>query len=474
MSRPLGWTLAAGASVAGVVAACWWQPVTRAAARPPAIVLDGVTLLTPGLARLEHRRIVVRGDRIAEISGSSRPAETGGRFVLPGLIDMHVHFPPRIPATLVDLWSTLLLLHGVTTIREVGSLDGSGFALRRQIARGDRIGPRIFACGPVLDGDPPTWPIARAVTSAAEAERLVEELFARGADCIKVYDGLPAELRAATRSAAQRRGLPLVGHMPRGGGWEEHGLDDIQHLCHPRCGDLADEDLAELVRRSAQDGVAHTPTLVVLAGQALLYAFAAQVDAHPYRLLPRFWREALWHPDRAIGFVPAPAGHDVALREQKRAAVEGMERLVRRLHEGGVRLHVGTDPIQPFVVPGASVHRELELLVESGLDVEEALAAATWVAGESLGKPGLGRLEVGAPADLIVLREDPTRKLANLLTIEAVVADGRWYPVEALRSALKTEQSYFERAAVDLPLRALAHGAMRISRSSYARAGTLQ
>jgi adenine deaminase len=101
---------------------------------------------------------------------------------------------------------------------------------------------------------------------------------------------------------------------------------------------------------------------------------------------------------------------------------------------------------------------------ESGLSAEEALAAATWVAGDSLGVEGLGRIEVGAPADLLVLREDPTRDLRALRTIEAVIADGRLYRIDELRAALAAQRRYLECPVVALPLRAVARAGFQAAR----------
>jgi imidazolonepropionase-like amidohydrolase len=146
-----------------------------------------------------------------------------------------------------------------------------------------------------------------------------------------------------------------------------------------------------------------------------------------------------------------------------------MQELVRRLHARGVRIYAGTDPIQPFVVPGASLHRELRLLIDSGLSIEEALAAATWVAGDSLGVSGLGKLEVGAPADLLVLREDPTRDLDALTTIEEVIAGGRVYSIESLRRELAQARAHLDQPMVDLPLRAAARIGFAIASRSWNR-----
>jgi predicted amidohydrolase len=109
----------------------------------------------------------------------------------------------------------------------------------------------------------------------------------------------------------------------------------------------------------------------------------------------------------------------------------------------------GTDPFNPFVVPGASLHEELALFVAAGFTAEEAWAAATWQAGEALGHPEIGRLEAGAPADLLLFREDPTRTLAALATLEAVIAGGRLYPRAVLDAAVEASRAYFARPPID-------------------------
>jgi imidazolonepropionase-like amidohydrolase len=139
--------------------------------------------VTPGLARVEHRRLIADGGRIVAIEPSSQ-SSAPHRYLLPGLIDMHIHLPPRFAPGLVDLFGSLLLMHGITAIREVGSIDGQAFALARQIEEGRRPGPRVAPCGPVLDGDPPGWPIAQVIHDRGEGESVTRDLAARGARCI--------------------------------------------------------------------------------------------------------------------------------------------------------------------------------------------------------------------------------------------------------------------------------------------------
>jgi imidazolonepropionase-like amidohydrolase len=443
----------AGAVMVALVTTTLWPP-QAAVPSPSERILDHVTLMTPGVGHLRNQRLVVAEGRIESIEPSAA-SDTAQRYVLPGLIDMHVHLPPRLAPGLVDLFGLLFLAHGVTTVREVGSLDDQGFEVARQFANGERAGPRVFGCGRILDGDPPAFPIARVVQREAAAAPAARELAARGASCIKVYEGISAAALAGIVRAAKAARLPVVGHLTSALPLTEQALDDVQHVCFPRCESATPEEIEEFVRASAQRGMANTPTLVVFEGQAIL-AGAGDTTGRglPYDLMPAFWRETLWRP---------------IARHGNSNLLASMQELVRRLHARGVRIYAGTDPIQPFVVPGASLHRELRLLIDSGLSIEEALAAATWVAGDSLGVSGLGKLEVGAPADLLVLREDPTRDLDALTTIEEVIAGGRVYSVESLRRELAQARAHLDQPMVDLPLRAAARIGFAIASRSWNR-----
>jgi imidazolonepropionase-like amidohydrolase len=213
----------------------------------------------------------------------------------------------------------------------------------------------------------------------------------------------------------------------------------------------------QIVAASRDLGIAHTPTLVV--GERLLgmQDYAALRESTDAKLLPRFYRDVIWSPRDGIPVLrrlePAdfPVLRDAAAREL---------RLVKRLFDAGVRIHAGSDTQNPFVVPGASLHRELRLLVAAGLEPEQALAAATRVPGEFLRRPGLGRLEPGAPADLLIFRADPTRSLDALDSLEAVVADGRLYTRSDLDAQLARYRSHFDGALYDVVSVALVRRAL--------------
>ncbi len=432
----------------------WWsvQPPRLEVPRRRELVFADVTVVNPGEERSPGRTVVVRGERIARVTdfepGDARRGEEErfrGAYVLPGLVDVHVHLPPAIAVGQLELFSLLFLAHGVTAIRETGSFGGASFEIRRRIRDGELAGPRIFSCGPFLDGDPPVWPVARIVRDGAEARAAVEDLAASGADCVKVYSQMSADALAGVHEAAARFGLPVIGHLPVAVPFSDTRVAEIQHVCDPRCGELDLDRVEEIVRTAVDANLAHTPTLVVYAQQKGRDEYPQQMREPAAQLLPRFWREVIWNPEYELGYDSREVEARPGYAERHAAMVAMIRTTVRRLHEEGVTVLVGTDPINPFVVPGASLHRELELLVEVGFTSDEAWRAATRRAGEALGEPGLGRVREGAPADLLVFERDPTRDLGALATLTAVVANGRFYSKEELDRVVASQLDHFDR-----------------------------
>lgn len=435
--------------VALLVAAAWlWSRI-----RPPHLdvpargaTLAGVTVVNPGQGRRPGCTIQIEGSRIRSIddagaaSGTSAGTDApgtrrfAGDYVLPGLIDMHVHHPPATPLGDVEHFALLFLTYGVTTVRDTGNFDGTIFRTRQRIRDGEFPGPRIFACGPILDGDPPFWPGSRVVRTAEEARAAVRELSAARADCVKTYENLSPELLAAIRDAAKLYDLPVIGHVPKGLTFGNAGIPEVQHLTgvvapgHK----LSRGDIESIVTTSAALGISHTPTLVFLERAAELTDYKHELDVPEAQLLPRYYREILWNPrfDRRLRGL-SPADWD-ALRETLRNS----KRIVQALHESGVSVYLGTDTMNPFIVPGASLQEEMREFLDAGFTLEEVWSTATRQAGEALRTPMLGTIAAGAPADLLVFRADPTASLDALSTLEAVVADGRLYPREVLDAAL--------------------------------------
>lgn len=423
------------------------------------IVLDGVTVINPGRPPQPGRRVVVEGGRIARIEAADQGAggSYAGTYVLPGLTDMHVHLPVEIYLRQAELFGYLFLLHGVTTVRDMGSFDGSSLVYRERVRRGEFAGPRIFACGPIVDGDPPLWPSSKVARNPDEGRAVVEELAALNVDCIKAYNNLTAETLAAIREAAHAKGLPVVGHVPLRVPYEQALLDDAQHLIgaagKPPQGATSraevlspwltiDKDQFALVTRTVLDhDLANTPTLVALEQLATVenYEIARRSDAAA--LLPSYFSDVMWNPRVGLPMLRAMDTDDyAAIRHSRSARLQ----MVRVLSAAGARLHLGTDVQVPFVVPGTSLHQEMKLFLEAGVPLDQIWIYGTRGAAEALRVPDHGEIHEGAPADLLVFREDPSKSLTALATLEAVVAQGRFYPMATLRAGLEQYGRHYQ------------------------------
>jgi imidazolonepropionase-like amidohydrolase len=423
------------------------------------VVLDGVTVVNPGKRPEPGRRIVVEGGRITRIEASGAHADGAyaGMYVLPGLTDMHVHLPVEIYLRQGELFGFLFLAHGVTTVRDMGSFDGSSLVYRERVRRGEFAGPRIFACGPIVDGDPPLWPNSKIARNPEEGRAVVEELAATRVDCIKVYNGLGAETLAAIRAAAHERGLPVVGHVPLRVPYEQALLDDAQHLFGaagpPPAGATSraevlspwltiDKDQFSLIARTARDhDLANTPTLVALDQLATVENYEFARGSTVGRLLPSYFRDVMWNPKIGLPVLRTMTEEDYAAI---RASRDARFQMVRILAVAGTRLHLGTDVQIPFVAPGASLLAEMRLFLEAGVPLDEIWVYGTRGAAEALRTPDHGEIRVGAPADLLVFREDPTQSLSALETKEAVVAQGRLYPMATLRAGMERYFRHYE------------------------------
>ena len=430
-----------------------WIAIRPARAQPApareALRLGPLTLVEPGHGRRAGARLWIRDGVLAGAADApvdEPPGAFAGHYVLPGLTDMHVHMPMTGLPDDAAHSLFLLLAHGVTQARILGGTSPEETAtLRNAIAGGTLAGPRLFSCGPFLDGPSPVLPGARVLRSADEARAAVDDLVARGVDCVKPYDRLDRETALAVRDAAKRHGIPVVGHTPQALTLAETHWDDVQHLrgVHPAFEDEAmayphflgawrrmdEARTREVIDIARRHGMAFTPTLSAIQGTLSARRWNAWRTGPVMSLQAPHLRDGIWSAE--VGFNPvrfmAPAEFDVV-----ETALVRMQRTVLALHRAGIALHTGTDANAPNVVPGASLHEELALLVRAGLSPEEALALSTRDSPRFLGIARAGELRVGVPANLVVFREDPTRDVAALATLVAVVADGRLYTREEL------------------------------------------
>jgi imidazolonepropionase-like amidohydrolase len=431
---------------------------------------------------LEGRDVFVEDGRIAAVEPAGEilvdpntPVVDGtGKFLTPGLADMHVH-----------VWSESDLLpyvaNGVTLVRNMwgGPIT---LAMRDRAARGEIVGPCIVTAGKLVDGDPPIWGNASGVaTTPEEAVALMDEQKAGGYDFLKVYSRLEADVFEAIVAYSKEIDFPFAGHVPSAVPLERalrSGMTSIEHLdgwdkatwvaegyltrqeasdftarrramarLAPRLhsGEVTWEEVfdperrAELAALAAEAGVWNVPTFAV---NKRIFTSRRQAEAEFERPEMRYISpsiRAMWNPST-----------DFRLKNLTDDKLEVMQvffesnlATVAALHEAGAPLLAGTDAPNPFVLHGFALHEELAFFVEAGLSPYETLLTATRAPAEFLGETDeFGTVDVGKRADLVLVDADPLEDVAAMKRIDGVVLAGRWMP----------------RAELDDLLDALAHG----------------
>ena len=439
---------------------------TSAVLRDTAFV--GVNVLSMAedeVAAVPDQTVLVSGGVIARVGNRDQVSvpetftvvEGAGKYLMPGLADMHVHLEYFDDPRVLDLF----LANGVTTVR---NMDGRPYILewRDRIARREWPGPRIHTAGPILDGDPPLRGDNLAIESAGEARRAVRDQKAAGYDFLKVYTNISAEAYAVVLETARGNGLPVAGHVPRGVDVEDaliSGIRSIEHITE--LGDLVEAedspfrngwhwsklylgvpvDTTSFARAAglvADSRVWIVPTIVqadrAIAPSATIDAWLAEPEfAYIAARRRRIWQSLVARSLERMD------GEDWALVEAGRSNRLG---LVNSLHDAGAALLLGTDTPNPFVVPGFSVHDELANLEAAGIDRGRILALATREAAVFLETDSeVGTVEVGKVADLILLDDSPLESLDVLRRPAGVMVGGAWLPSETLADALDAIRS---------------------------------
>ncbi len=401
-----------------------------------------------------------------------------GRFVLPGLIDMHAHvtiMPLADDGTASgDATSSVkgtssaidhkaskqvlatLLAFGITTVRNPAAPAADGVALRQQVSAGDLLGPRILTAGDALARTAPTFGPFVATPDDVTIRQEIQRQAKLGVDYIKVYSSLSPELIASAIDEAHRAGKPVIGHLQRTTWTEaaELGIDAITHGAPWSAAYLPQDDrdgyrgnlrdrltwlervdfdgpeIQAMIAALAEHHVVVDPTLI--AYQTKFFADDPRHTENPeLHLAPELSRD-LWQRHSFVGDWTAD---DFA---RAHAAWPRVLELTKRLYDGGVLLTAGSDLPNPWVIPGVSLHQELQLLAKAGIPPIEVLKIATHNAAVALGlEADLGSVEVGKIADLVVLAADPTVLLKNTRAISHIFQAGRYIDPSAVLSSLE-------------------------------------
>lgn len=402
---------------------------SSAASRPVAFV-DVTVLPMDGGPALRDHTVLVAGDRITAIAPTAAitfPADATqvngrGKFLMPGLAEMHGHNPPpgSSPQYIADTYF-LFLANGVTTVRSMLGWPGQ-LELRDKVRSGELLGPNLHLAGPSFSGQSTPGPDV--------AVRRVREQKAEGWDLLKVHPGLSRATYDAMAATAREVGIDFAGHIPADVGLFhaiEQGQRTIDHLdgyiesLKGDAGPLDPTALSEAVRRTREAGIAVIPTMELW--EAILGADEpAEVFGRPeLKYLPpalvQQWKNGYEQRRAAKNFDAAKA----------RLVAANRKVLLKALADGGVPILFGTDAPQIFSVPGFSIHREAAAMESVGMSRRAILESATSAVGVH-GKAwdNFGTVTVGARADLLLLEANPLEDLGALARRAGVMVRGRW------------------------------------------------
>jgi len=433
---------------------------TGAQVGAPTTAFTNVTVIPLDRERaIADQTVIVRGDRIVAITPSAAakiPADAAridgrGKFLMPGMAEMHAHIPGGQAATEADMQRTLLLFaaNGVTTIR--GMLgEPRHLPLRDAVAKGAVIGPTIFTSGVSFS--------ANTTKSLDAAVKMVQDQKAAGYDLLKIHPGVPRDVFDAVAAEADKLGMRFSGHVPADVGLERalaakfHSIDHIDGFFEYAVRQDAPVDrsdpgffgvnfaahldparLAKAVAATRQAGVWIVPTQGLLEifmsmdspeqlakGPGVEYMPAAQVAA--------------WTKQRQ-GFMAQPG----FTRENNERFLQERRALLKALHDAGVDILLGSDAVQTFSVPGFSIFNEMQAMARSGMTPYDIyVTGGPNVARFFNREKEVGTVTVGKIADLVLVDADPLATVANFEKQTGTMLRGRWYPRADLLAKART------------------------------------
>ncbi len=397
---------------------------------------------------LRNKNVYIKDGKISSIKDShldkkvsSHVIDGSGKYLMPGMINMHTHLGDH-PKDLI-----LYLTNGITTIRNMWGYEGFRFKqwlfgtrvfhhldVKRKVESGELIGPRIFTAGPILDGEEPFLPNylpQHALSDYTQIKKVIDDQVEKGYDFIKIYSLLSKQNFDDIMAVADHHGIDVVGHVPDDAGLEHvltSKIRSIEHLygfINPYKPELnvAKHDLNRLAHLAANHDIWNCPTLIAherLANIGMRDAFEHEDQmkyvSNKQRKGMRFLQNA---SQKVYDKKGLKSNHDY---------MDQLYDIVMKLKSEGAGLLLGTDKALPYVVSGFSEHHEMQLLSQAGLSNYEIIQIATVNAAKCLRQEHqLGTVEVGKVADLILTEENPLEDLSTIKQHHGVMKEGVWY-----------------------------------------------
>lgn len=442
----------------------------QSVAQSRSLVFTHATIIdTAGGSLKSDATLVIAGNRIVALGKTGRVSvptgaqvvDATGKFIIPGLWDMHFHSPEDRQAR--EIFLPLALANGVTGVRHMFGSE-SLLKQRAEVRSGTLLGPRMIIGSPVVDGPQPMWDTSISVADETAGRQAVRTLKQRGYDFVKVYQFLPREVYFAIADEARKRGIAFGGHVPfsvSAAEASDAGQKSFEHIFGVTLACSAQEaslrpSLAEAAARVGKDFAPHMELFIRNESEPL----ASYNEQKAATLFARLAANGTYAVPTLVLHRSLASGADPAFRNDPR--LKYMPPSIRQLFDwelkfftsyrpvyerlllttgamrrAGVKVLAGTDTFNAYCFPGFSLHDELELFVQTGFTPLEALQTATLNPARYLNlSTSLGTIEKGKIADLILLDANPLDSIGNTRKIAAVVTDGRYLPKESLQKML--------------------------------------
>jgi hypothetical protein len=441
---------------------------------PEALIFTNVNVVSTRHGGIEPNvTVVIKHGRISAIAKLGFVAQgrdiqiinANGKYLIPGLWDMHVHSAFISPAWDERVIYPLYIVNGVTGVRDMGGDPDLLERRRKRIDGGELLGPHLVLAGPFLAGGKSDQQTISANTPE-EAGRAVDAVRNRGLDFVKILSNIPRDSYFAIANESAKQKIPFVGHVPYSVSAREAaaaGQKSIEHLtgillaCSSREEELRAQELTALANRDYAAYEKLAAQAMATYDPAKAHTLFLQIaQSNTWQVPTLVWTQASsriddpnLEADARLKYVPASVRaqwNPAKLREKtspeelaslKTEAARDVE-LANVMHSAGVQFMAGTDGPDPFVFPGFSLHDELEWLVKSGFTPLQALQTATFNPAlflTTLDKYGVA--EVGRVADLVLLDANPLQDIHNTRKIFAVTVGGKYYSREALDEMLQ-------------------------------------
>jgi imidazolonepropionase-like amidohydrolase len=393
------------------------------------VILEGASLIDgTGSPPRNDSVVVIKDERILTVTdkGSyttypkdSEIVNLTGRFLIPGLFDMHAHVAGVLDSsynqTISENTLKALLDNGITTIRNPGGPTKESVALRDAVAAGQIKGPQIFTAGRLINGLPfPTRFVETIANTEAEVREEVKRQADADVDYVKLYVGLYPNLVKTAIDEAHNQGIKVIGHLYLTS-WTDAANLGIDALTHgvPVSPFLLSKDKREIFIENGRGPFDH-------------FLWLNLVDLNSTKINEMI--NAL--VKNKVPVDPTLSIYEAMLKDdpQNQYLWSKVLQLTKMLYDHGVTIMSGTDIPNLGLIPGISLHHELELLVKSGINPLNVIKIATGNGAEALGiLDDVGTIESGKQADMIILNANPIRNIRNIEAIEGVIEDGQFF-----------------------------------------------